>query len=323
MKREKMKTRLKDIADRLNISTALVSGVLNNRGNVWASEETRTRIFAAARDLNYDGGSKAPSKKVASQESVLLVVGHSDSAELVARCLAERLVLTVSIQSDAKAAIQWSSTRTSSATFLMGNDARMQSVVQALGNSCVVIGREDLDGVVQVTLDEEKMATGALDHLRSLGHRKIALVGEPSFEFRRAFEEWHDVCFHSVPTSEQYLRASFDSVSAAMRRPESTRPTGWIVVGGSDAWSILQVVLAQNGFQLGFGGQDHAACGPFDRHSVLVSGRALVFDLNEAFQELAIRVLSAEVRNSGSDLIRIAPRLCLKSSGESSGGVGQ
>jgi LacI family transcriptional regulator len=48
-----MATTLKDIAERLEISTALVSRVLNNRPEVWASEETRRRIHEAAREMNY------------------------------------------------------------------------------------------------------------------------------------------------------------------------------------------------------------------------------------------------------------------------------
>ena len=48
-----MRTRLKDVAAELKLSPALVSGVLNGRDNVWASEETRARIVATARKLDY------------------------------------------------------------------------------------------------------------------------------------------------------------------------------------------------------------------------------------------------------------------------------
>jgi len=48
-----MATTLRHIAAHLNVSPTLISGVLNNRPNVWASEETRRRILEAARELDY------------------------------------------------------------------------------------------------------------------------------------------------------------------------------------------------------------------------------------------------------------------------------
>ena len=48
-----MATTLRDIADELNISTAIVSRVLNDKPGNWASEGTKARIFDVARELNY------------------------------------------------------------------------------------------------------------------------------------------------------------------------------------------------------------------------------------------------------------------------------
>lgn len=46
-----MKLRLKDIADRVNVSTATVSNALN--GNVGVSQPVRDKIFAVAKDMGY------------------------------------------------------------------------------------------------------------------------------------------------------------------------------------------------------------------------------------------------------------------------------
>ncbi len=54
-----MRTTLKDVAKKLDLSPSLVSGVLNDRPNVWASEETRARVLEAARDLNYQASAAA------------------------------------------------------------------------------------------------------------------------------------------------------------------------------------------------------------------------------------------------------------------------
>ncbi len=47
----RMKLRLKDIADRVHVSTATVSNALN--GNVGVSQSVRDKIFAAAKDMGY------------------------------------------------------------------------------------------------------------------------------------------------------------------------------------------------------------------------------------------------------------------------------
>jgi len=48
-----MKTTLRDIAGHLNVSTALVSQVLNDKPGNWASEATRQRVRETALELNY------------------------------------------------------------------------------------------------------------------------------------------------------------------------------------------------------------------------------------------------------------------------------
>ncbi|HXG24702.1 MAG TPA: LacI family DNA-binding transcriptional regulator, partial [Chthonomonadales bacterium] len=64
---------LKDIADRLDVSTTVVSTVLNNRrSNVWVSDTTRESVLAVARELGY-----VPRTKKA--ESIL----HTDHAKVL------------------------------------------------------------------------------------------------------------------------------------------------------------------------------------------------------------------------------------------------
>ena len=48
-----MRTTLRDIAQELNLSTAIVSRVLNHKPGSWASPETQQRIFETAQNLNY------------------------------------------------------------------------------------------------------------------------------------------------------------------------------------------------------------------------------------------------------------------------------
>src|ERR1700733_1792886 len=68
-----MRTRLKDVAAKLNLSPALVSGVLNNRPHIWASEETRTRILEAAQALNYQPNAAAQALSKGKTDTVVFV----------------------------------------------------------------------------------------------------------------------------------------------------------------------------------------------------------------------------------------------------------
>jgi len=64
---------LKDIAERLDVSTTVVSTVLNNRrSNVWVSDATRESVLAVARELGYEPRFKK-------EESIL----HPDHAKVL------------------------------------------------------------------------------------------------------------------------------------------------------------------------------------------------------------------------------------------------
>src|SRR5476649_2193351 len=71
--RAEMRTRLKDVAAKLNLSPALVSGVLNNRPHIWASEETRARIVEAAQELNYYPSAAAQALSRGKTDSIVFV----------------------------------------------------------------------------------------------------------------------------------------------------------------------------------------------------------------------------------------------------------
>ena len=71
-----MAVTLRDIADQLNISQALVSRVLNDKPGVWASEETRRRIFETAGALNYRPSHSA--RALATGRSMQIAVSAAD-----------------------------------------------------------------------------------------------------------------------------------------------------------------------------------------------------------------------------------------------------
>jgi len=48
-----MRVTIKDIASRLNLSTATVSKVLSGRGGAFISEATRQKVLETAREMGY------------------------------------------------------------------------------------------------------------------------------------------------------------------------------------------------------------------------------------------------------------------------------
>ena len=69
-----MATTLRDIADELKISTAIVSRVLNEKPGNWASEGTKARIFDVARELNYRPSTSARALATGRSMQIAIVV---------------------------------------------------------------------------------------------------------------------------------------------------------------------------------------------------------------------------------------------------------
>lgn len=72
-----MPTTLKDIAEHLELSQALVSRVLNDRPGVWASQETRRRIVEAAAEMNYRPSISA--RALATGKTMQIAVSSADA----------------------------------------------------------------------------------------------------------------------------------------------------------------------------------------------------------------------------------------------------
>ena len=79
-----MATTLRHIAAHLKVSPTLISGVLNNRPNVWASEETRRRIFEAARELDYRPSASARALATGKTRQIAVLSLRSERSHSVA-----------------------------------------------------------------------------------------------------------------------------------------------------------------------------------------------------------------------------------------------
>ena len=76
-----MPVTLKDIAERANVTTATVSMVINNKPNI--SEETRNRVLAIARELNYHPNAMARSLAIRKSNAVGVIVPNLASSYVV------------------------------------------------------------------------------------------------------------------------------------------------------------------------------------------------------------------------------------------------
>lgn len=68
---------LRDIAGRLDLSTAVVSRVLNGKADVWASETTKKRIFDVANELGYRPSATARALSTGRTMQLGVIVGEA------------------------------------------------------------------------------------------------------------------------------------------------------------------------------------------------------------------------------------------------------
>lgn len=322
----KTRTRLRDIATELNISTALVSGVLNERANVWASEETRERIFRAAREMNYQPNRAAQN----------LIKGKSGVVALVYRRLTEahfRLaysglidVLSQELQLLGLDLVianfgtedevlrhleKLAADRSCDAVILWGREADTEpqaALLEERGIPFLVKGRHEVNHPewAQIDFDHEGMMFAAMEHLSSLGHERIGYLGFPFEEgfvksLRSGFEDAHLQIF-GVPANESWLGAFPDAfgpnhafVETLFQLSTAECPTGFVIGSGNAAWQALEVSLASRGRRLGSGQGDFAAAGVSSLEFKLLYGEA------HAFQGIEIDRLA---ESAGAELLR-------------------
>ncbi len=209
-----MATTLRDLAFRLNVSPTLISGVLNNRPNVWASEETRRRIFEAARELDYRPSASARALatgktrqigvlSVASERSHSVAAGVPDVRGLVdAAAARDYRVVILPLADDAEGARQLDDLlgdRTCDALCLMSSQVSREQldVLEKRATPTIIIGAVEGELPPHVAnFDYDNFAFG-FDSARWLldaGHSRLAWIktyGEADqehvVELRRGF----------------------------------------------------------------------------------------------------------------------------------------
>ena len=308
-----MRTRLKDVAERVSLSPALVSGVLNGKANVWASERTRARVYEAARDLGYHPNHAARALSRGSTKVVALVyrrlVGMSHrlaytglvdafSAELQARGY-DLMVSNFATEEEVLAHLRrLSNAHACDAVILWGRevDTEPQGVLlESLGMPFFVKGRHERAHPTwrQVDFDHEWMMAEAVERLVGLGHDRLAYLGFPHEDayvgaLREGYRAAHLRRLGRPPrlfaACADELACNVEAIEGLLDDPEP--PTGFVVGAGNLAWHALEACLARRGLALGHG---------VDAFGVASHGFTLVFGQAEAYQDVEIDRLALEV----------------------------
>jgi LacI family transcriptional regulator len=303
-----MRTRLKDVAAKLNLSPALVSGVLNNRPHIWASEETRARIVEAAQELNYYPSAAAQALSRGKTDAIVFVYkrlpdaayrlaysGLMDALSSELQCAGYDLtVANFATQDEVLTHLQkLASSHACDAVVLWGReeDTEPQAMLlEALKMPFVVKGRHEIAHPHwhQVDFDHELLTRKTVEHLVSLGHTRIAYLGFPHTDgfvvaLRSGFLEAHrrllgcEAEAALIGEFEDEFAPNAAQIGKWLSLPEEERPTGFAIGAGNKAWQALEVCLAEIGRKLSDSPDSYSAAGITSTPFNLMFGDALVY----------------------------------------------
>jgi len=181
-------TTLKELAKHLGLTKGTVSAVLNDSPYAKAiPQHTKDRIFAAARELNYQPNYFARTlrkKRTYTVGVICAEIGDPYGSVVISgieSALSERkyIFVTVVHHHDAQLVLQYSDIlKVRGAEGFITIDTTL--VTSPLVPTVAISGHKTIDGVTNMTLDHVKAAQLVMDHLADLGHREIAVIrGQP------------------------------------------------------------------------------------------------------------------------------------------------
>lgn len=237
-------TTLNEIARKAGVSASVVSRVLNGDPNVRTREETRQRVLQIAKDLNYSANYAGRALRLARSKALALIVPDV-STPLFADLLAGA--------SDAAAEHDYTVLVGRSDRFTEGSDTIRRLVGEGRVDGFVLQRADDLSDqalenlvandarIVLVTsktprrrgsvvLDDVAGARMATEHLLSLGHTRIGLIGGIEMsDIGRRREQGYRLALHDagLRCRDAWIRRlgySPETAAAAMRSLLATSP---------------------------------------------------------------------------------------------------
>ncbi len=190
---------LKQIASIVGTSVSTVSRVLNNTSPTCASKDLQSRIWEAAREIGYVPNETARQLKKSGQLTapsahVSIVLARISSLEkdmffselfrsLEVELLKRQTLIDQVIYADESLTQDLSAT---DGVIILGRcSERLLNHITAQTKNIVGIWRNPMNfNVDEVVCDGKKAAEQAMRHLLSCGHKKIAYIGDCSYESR-------------------------------------------------------------------------------------------------------------------------------------------
>ncbi len=192
---------LKNVAEHLGLTPGTVSAVLNDAPSARSiPEETKTRIRAAAKELNYRPNFFARTlrnKRTFTIGVIAEEIGDSYGSAIISgieQILRKRdyFFLTVAHRHDAELLNRYSqilSERGVEGIITVDTTVRETPLLPTVS----VAGHKQMKGVTNIVLDHHQAAVLALNHLKELHHERIAFMkGNPLSS--DAKDRWNSIC---------------------------------------------------------------------------------------------------------------------------------
>lgn len=264
------KPTLKDVAKIAGVAVNTVSSILNNRADSWASEKTRARVLAAAKELGYQPNQAARGLRLRCYHTIgglfsdltnpfyaLLVRflqqafdsrGYTmivEEGELDAAREAKCLTSLVSRQIDGLVC---------SGLDYQSNGPTLEEINRQLP-VIVIGGTEALKSMDTIESDFQSSLFHAVDYLKSLGHERIAYVNAypPEKDLGKRTDHFYEALkkYRMPVTEDSYLNCGFYALSHVRETarewlkafPAARRPTALICLNDITAIGVSRGIL--------------------------------------------------------------------------------
>lgn len=208
---------LKQIASIVGTSVSTVSRVLNNTSSTCASKELQDKIWQAARETGYRPNEAARTLKKGGENKashVIIVMARVTADEdpffsELLRCLEIELLQQGAVIDDvihADEYLQEDFTKANGIIILGRCSSALLKQISDKNKNIVGIWRNSMNfNIDEVICDGKKAAKLAIRHLLSLGHQKIAYIGDCSYESR--YVGYCDILFqNNIPLDYELIR---------------------------------------------------------------------------------------------------------------------
>jgi len=192
---------LKAVAQYLGLTPGTVSAVLNDSPSARSiPEETKNRIRAAAKELNYRPNFFARTLRLRRTYTIGVIaeeIGDAYGAMVISgieECLRKNnyFFLTVVHRHDPKLLQTYAQMLLTRGVegFITTDTSLSENLTLP---AVAVAGHKPVEGVTNIVLDHKRAVRLALEHLKNLGHEDIAFIKGQTFSSDSA-ERWNAIC---------------------------------------------------------------------------------------------------------------------------------